>query len=103
MSDPLGLISGSGGIRPQPQPVRPAPARDPNAPDFASLLKQNLSEVNELQQDATAAVEDLVAGRRSDVEGVILATEKADTAFKMLQSMRNKVMDAYEEIKNIRV
>lgn len=102
-SDPLGLISGAGGMRPMPhRPATPA-ARGAGTLDFAALLKQNLSEVNELQQDATAAVEDLVTGRRSDLEGVILATEKADTAFKMLQAMRNKVMEAYEEIKRISV
>lgn len=64
---------------------------------------QNLREVNELQQDATRAVEDLQAGRRTDYEGVILATQKADTAFRMLQSLRNKVVDAYEELKQMRV
>jgi flagellar hook-basal body complex protein FliE len=37
------------------------------------------------------------------MEGVILATQKADTAFRMLQSVRNRVMEAYEEIKQIRV
>jgi flagellar hook-basal body complex protein FliE len=103
MSDPLGLISGAGGLRPNPgQGIRP-PAGKGDGPDFAQLLKKNLEQVNELQADASAAVEDLVAGRRNDLEGVILATEKADTAFRMLQSMRNKVMAAYEEIKQIRV
>ncbi len=51
----------------------------------------------------SAAVEDLVSGRRSDVEGVILATEKADNAFRMLQAMRGKVLQAYDEIKQVRV
>jgi flagellar hook-basal body complex protein FliE len=34
---------------------------------------------------------------------VILATEKADNAFKMLQAMRGKVLQAYDEIKQVRV
>ena len=63
----------------------------------------NIREVNSLQQDASKAIEDLQAGRRTDMEGVILATQKADTAFRMLQSVRNRVMEAYEEIKQIRV
>ncbi|MHC4991295.1 MAG: flagellar hook-basal body complex protein FliE, partial [Planctomycetota bacterium] len=54
-------------------------------------------------RDAKEAVEDLAAGRRDDVEGVILATEKADTAFRMLLAVRNKMMDAYQEIKELRV
>jgi flagellar hook-basal body complex protein FliE len=44
-----------------------------------------------------------MTGRRDDLEGVIMATEKADTAFKMLQAMRNQVMQAYDEIKQMRV
>ena len=102
MTDPLGLI-GAGGSNPM-QP-RPGGVNKPqnSGPDFAQVLRQQLSEVNEVQQDATKAVEDLMSGKRDDLEGVILATEKADTAFRMLQSMRNKVMTAYEEVKQIRV
>jgi flagellar hook-basal body complex protein FliE len=105
MTDPLGLIGKTGPI--QPGHLRPgggAPgAKQPGAPDFKDMLKQQIAQVNELQRDAKEAVEDLAAGRRDDLEGVILATEKADVAFKMLLQVRNKVMDAYEEVKQIRV
>lgn len=103
MADPLGFISGpgsAGGLRPE---SRIAPGRDPSAPSFKDVLMDNIREVNSLQQDASKAIEDLQAGRRTDMEGVILATQKADTAFRMLQSVRNRVMEAYEEIKQIRV
>lgn len=72
------------------------------ASGFKDVLKENLRRVNELEQDATRAIEDLAAGRRGDVEGVALAAEKADTAFKALQAVRNKVIEAYEEIKQMR-
>ena len=103
MSDPLGLVGSGSGV-PQP-PIRQSaqPQPGPGAPDFKSVLIDNLQQVNELEQDATRAVEDLLTGKRDDLEGVILATEKADSAFRMLQSMRNKVMQAYDEIKQIRV
>jgi len=110
MSDPLGLIGGAGGVNPLHCP-RPAtsgtPAGglpvDPNAPTFKDLLMENLSQVNKLQQDATAAIEDLQTGQRDDVEGVLMATQKADTAFKMLLQVRNRVVEAYDELKQIRV
>lgn len=73
------------------------------APSFKEVLLGNLNEVNALQADATKAIEDLQAGRRTDVEGVILATQKADMAFKMLQSVRNKVVQAYNELRDVRV
>ncbi len=103
MKDPIGLagLTGRGGGMLPQRPVQGPGAGD--GPDFKSVLMKNLSEVNALQQDATRATEDLMAGRRDDVEGVILATEKADTAFKMLQAMRNQVMQAYDEIKQMRV
>ncbi|MCC5822994.1 MAG: flagellar hook-basal body complex protein FliE [Phycisphaerales bacterium] len=100
MTDPIGLAGlGKGGLQPHRSPAQPQ--RD--GPDFKAVLMKNLSEVNALQQDANKATEDLMTGRRDDLEGVILATEKADTAFKMLQAMRNQVMQAYDEIKQMRV
>ncbi|HRP62204.1 MAG TPA: flagellar hook-basal body complex protein FliE [Phycisphaerales bacterium] len=102
MSDPLGLIgkAGGSGFSPLGSPVGPAKQ---SGPDFREVLRRQIDEVNALQQDAKRAVEDLAAGRRNDVESVIIATEKADVAFKMLLQVRNKVMDAYEEVKQIRV
>ena len=44
-----------------------------------------------------------MAGRRDDLESVMIATQKADTAFRMLLQIRNKVMDAYEEVKQMRI
>lgn len=105
MSDPLGLIGKTGSIQPgQLRPGADVPGAKPSdGPDFKDMLKEQIAQVNELQRDAKEAVEDLAAGRRDDLEGVILATEKADVAFKMLLQVRNKVMDAYEEVKQIRV
>lgn len=107
MSDPLGLIGarGAGGVNPIQPPGTVAGGRplDPGQPSFKDVLMDNLKQVNALQQDATTAIQDLQTGKRSDLEGVILATQKADTAFRMLQSVRNKVIEAYDEIKQMRV
>lgn len=88
--------------------MRPGGASRPNSgPDggaaFKDVLLENLKQVNKLQADATRAVEDLQAGRRGDVEGVIQATQKADLAFQSLQAVRNKVVEAYQEIQQIRI
>ena len=109
MSDPLGLIQGSGGpspikpIVPIRPGIKPADASDAQGPSFKDVLVKNMTEVTQLQEDAHQAVEDVVAGRRSDLGAVMTATEKADLAFKMLLQVRNKMMDAYEEVKQIRV
>ncbi len=72
-------------------------------PGFKELLQEQIDQINELQNDARAAIEDLAAGRRNDVESVMLATVKADTAFRLLLQVRNKVLDMYEEIRQMRV
>jgi flagellar hook-basal body complex protein FliE len=73
------------------------------ASSFADVLKSSIDEVSRLQQDASQAVQDLATGRTEDVTGVMTAVEKSDIAFKMLLAIRGKLMDAYEEIKNIQV
>lgn len=103
MSDPLGLISNAGGAGNLPNQNALRQQGTGQGPSFKSVLMDNLSTVNALQQDADKATEDLMTGQRNDLEGVIAATEKADTAFKMLQAMRNQVMEAYDEIKQMRV
>lgn len=104
MSDPLGLISGAGSIGSQLPLSRPINDKPPaGGPSFKDVLMKNLEQVNQLQQEATTAIEDFQTGKRDDLEGVLLATQKADLAFKTLLAVRNKVQAAYEEIKQIRV
>jgi len=112
MSDPLGLI-GQGGAS-QSRAIGPGVgAGGPGGPggpggvqgglSFRDVLMENIDKANELQNGARVAMEDLASGRRGDIEGVMLAAEQAETAFKMLQAVRNKVVQAYEEIQQIRV
>lgn len=102
MPDPLGLIGDSNPVQGQPTQRSQGPT-DPNAPSFRDVLMNNIEQVNKLQQDADSAIEDLAAGRRDDLANVMIAKQKADMAFKMLLQVRNKLMDAYQEIKDIRV
>lgn len=106
MGDPLGLIGAGGGagraeaLGPGVGSARP---REAGTPDFKDVLLKNLEEVNRLQQDATQAVEDLQTGKRQDLESVLIATQKADLAFRTLQAVRNQVLKAYDEIQQMRV
>lgn len=77
-----------------------APAGVP-ATSFADVLKSQINEVAQLQQDASTAVQNLATGQTDDVTGVFVAMEKSETAFKTLLAIRSKLLDAYEEIKNM--
>ncbi|MFW6058572.1 MAG: flagellar hook-basal body complex protein FliE [Phycisphaeraceae bacterium] len=108
MSDPLGLINsgqGPGGINPSgpASPQRPQGPGGQPGPEFKDVLMKHINEVNRLQQDAEKAIEDLASGKRDDMDAVMMAKQKADVAFQMLLQVRNKMMDAYEEVKQIRV
>ena len=70
---------------------------------FSDMLKNSIDEVSRLQQDASQAVEDLMTRKTENVTGVMTAMEKSDLAFKTLLAIRSKLMDAYEEIKNISI
>lgn len=68
---------------------------------FSDVLKNSIDEVAKLQQDASQATQDLLTGRTEDVTGVFTAMEKSDIAFKTLLAIRGKLMDAFDEIKNM--
>ncbi len=91
----LGQLAG-GGV----SPARPA-AGTAGASSFADTLKSSINEVAKLQEDASQAVEALATGRTEDVTGVMMAMEKSDLAFKTLLAIRSKLMEAYDEIKNM--
>ncbi len=104
MTDPLGLISSARGPIGVPRaPQQPMAPGGGEGPSFKDVLMQNIEQVNKLQQDAAGAIEDLTTGKRDDVANVFIAKQKADMAFQMLQQVRNKLVDAYEEIKQMRV
>ena len=93
----LGKLSG-GGVTPG---TSAAGGAGVEGTSFSDTLKKSIDEVAKLQQDASQAVENLTTGKSDDVTGVMTAMEKSDLAFKTLLAIRAKLMDAYEEIKNM--
>ena len=100
------MVNGINNLGIGPTAGSAAPARTSAAPaaggaSFADVLKGSIDEVSRLQQDASKAVEDLATGKTENVTGVMTAMEKSDLAFKTLLAIRSKLIEAYEEIKNI--
>ena len=71
--------------------------------DFKKILLDNINQVNAMQQDAGQLVTDLVTGREQDITKVMTAVEKADVAFQTLKAVRDKIVDAYQEIMRMRI
>ena len=70
---------------------------------FKDLLVDSIKQVNSMQQEADQAVEKLFTGGDSNPAEVLSAVQKADLAFRMMMQVRNKLVQAYQEVKDIRV
>ena len=73
------------------------------AGSFKNVLLDSLKQVNSMQQEANRAVENLMTGGSSNPAEVLTAVQKADVAFRMMMQVRNKVVQAYQEIKDIQI
>ena len=70
---------------------------------FKDFLLGSLKEVNTSQQQANALIEQLYTGGDVNPAEVMVSVQKADMAFRLLLQIRNKLLQAYDEVKNIRV
>lgn len=70
---------------------------------FKDAMLRSINDVNSAQMQADQAVESLMTGGDADPAAVLTAVQKADLAFRMMMQMRNKVMQVYQEVKDIRI
>lgn len=75
----------------------------PAGKEFGQLLAEALDDVNTLQQNANNAALQLAAGKIDDISQVTIAAEKASLALQLTMQVRNKVVDAYQEVMRMQV
>jgi len=66
--------------------------------DFGKILFDQLKEVNKLQVESNRAIQELAAGKRDNIHETMIAMEKASVSFQMMMQVRNKIIEAYQEI-----
>jgi flagellar hook-basal body complex protein FliE len=71
--------------------------------DFKNFLIESIEQVNNMQADADKAVETLMTGGDVNPAEVLTAVQKADLTFRMMMQIRNKLVTAYQEIKDVRI
>jgi len=76
---------------------------DGSTGSFKNMLLESIQDVNSMQQQAEKAVETLMTGGEAEPAEVLTAVQKADLAFRLMMQMRNKMMQVYQEVKDIRV
>ena len=84
-------------------PLPEAPAETNEQASFADLLTDASAQIEQLQSDADTELRRLLAGEEVDLHRVLLASEKAGLASQLMMSVRNKVVDAYQEIMRMQV
>ncbi len=87
----------------QPLPDAQKTRTEKKGTGFADALKHFAAEVNDELQQADGQMEEFAVGKRSDLHEVVLATEKADLSFKLLLQVRNKLLEAYQQIMRMQV
>ena len=70
---------------------------------FGEFLTESLQKVNDLQKDADAATVQIAEGGEAGIQEAMVAVEKADVAFKLMMEVRQKILDAYQEITRMQV
>ena len=81
-------------------PLKPQDAKTvaENGESFSQVLERFVGDVNALQNKASESIEKLATGEISDVHQVMIAVEEANTAMEFMLEIRNKIVEAYQEI-----
>lgn len=70
---------------------------------LSNSMKSGLDSVNNLQESANKAQEALATGQDVSVHDVMIASEKSTLSLQMALQLRNKLLNAYSEINNVKV
>lgn len=65
---------------------------------FKDLLKGLVDQVDTLQKEADVSIRGLATGQTTDVHNVAIRMEEAGVAFDLMMGIRNKLLEAYQEI-----
>ena len=86
-----------------PETAGKAGAPDGKAGSFADALPSSIGEVNAMQQKADAAITALATGEKVSLHETMIAMEQADVSFRLMMQVRNKIVEAYQEILRMQV
>ncbi len=94
-------------IDPRSLPLAPPAAREtapaPSGRTFGAFLEDSIAQVNRLQHEADRAIAELATGRGASLHDTMLSLEKADLSFRLMMQVRNKIVEAYQEVLRMQV
>ena len=101
VSESFGKLLGTQSIEPTTSAVAPTAGANPTT--WGHMVQQMVMDVNNKQSDANAMVNDVLKGGPTPVHQAMVATEEASLSFEFLAEVRNKVLDAYNQIMQMQV
>ncbi len=78
-------------------------AKEGEGPAFSDIIKDSIQKVDQAQKDADRIMQDFVTKKNTDLHEVMITWEKADISLKLFMKIRNKVLDAYQEVMRMQV
>jgi len=69
-----------------------------SGPSFKDSVSRFVGKVNEMQLTAADNAQRLAAGENMNLHEVMIAQEQASLAFQMTLQMRNRIVEAYQEV-----
>ncbi|MBN1571461.1 MAG: flagellar hook-basal body complex protein FliE [Acidobacteria bacterium] len=76
---------------------------DKSGTGFGEILKDAISTANELQKQSDQEIQKLMTGESQDLHTTVIAMQKADLSFQMMMQVRNKIVQAYQEIMRMQI
>jgi len=101
LSSSIGSIDGSSSR--VSGPLGPVVGADQTQKSFAATLKDAVGQVNALQKESDHKMQELATGKTQNIHETMIAAEKADIALRLMVQVRNKMIEAYQEIMRMQV
>jgi len=71
--------------------------------DFAEIIKKTIESVNTQQVESDKAAASLASGQTNNIHEVMIKMEEAEISLRLMVQVRNKVVEAYQEIMRMQV
>ena len=71
--------------------------------DFSQVMQDAVKEINQLQTNADEAIAKVQMGNTVNIHEAMVALEQASISFRALMTVRNKILDAYQEVMRMQV
>jgi flagellar hook-basal body complex protein FliE len=88
-------------IRILPADIGPSSTGVTQGGKFLETLQQSIDQAEGAQGDAATQVAQLLNGQGADLHSAMIAVEKADLSFQLMMQVRNKIVQAYQQISSM--